>query len=72
MHGLRELGYVEGKNIAFVFRTTEGKSERYSDLAVELVRLNVDIIVVGETQVSAPPRNRPARSQSSCQVSVTP
>jgi putative tryptophan/tyrosine transport system substrate-binding protein len=30
-----------------VFRTTEGKSERYSDLAVELVRLNVDIIVVG-------------------------
>jgi putative tryptophan/tyrosine transport system substrate-binding protein len=47
VQGLRDLGYVEGKNIAFVFRTTEGKSERYSDLAVELVRLNVDIIVVG-------------------------
>ena len=47
MQGLRDLGYVEGKNIAFVFRTTEGKNERYSDLAVELVRLNVDIIVVG-------------------------
>ena len=45
--GLRDLGYVEGKNIAFVFRTTEGKNERYSDLAAELVRLNVDIIVVG-------------------------
>ena len=47
MQGLRELGYVEGQNIAFVFRTTEGKNERYSDLAAELVRLNVDIIVVG-------------------------
>jgi putative ABC transport system substrate-binding protein len=47
MEGLRDLGYVEGKNIAFVFRTTEGKNERYSDLAAEVVRLNVDIIVVG-------------------------
>jgi putative ABC transport system substrate-binding protein len=47
LQGLRDLGYVEGKNIAFVFRTTEGKNERYSDLAAELVRLNVDIIVVG-------------------------
>jgi putative ABC transport system substrate-binding protein len=47
MQGLRDLGYIEGKNIDVVFRTTEGKSERYSDLAAELVRLNVDIIVVG-------------------------
>jgi putative ABC transport system substrate-binding protein len=47
MQGLRDLGYVETKNIAFVFRTTEGKNERYSELAAELVRLNVDIIVVG-------------------------
>src|SRR5919106_5136731 len=47
IQGLRDLGYVEGKNIAFVFRTTEGQNERYSDLAAELVRLNVDIIVVG-------------------------
>src|SRR5919106_172450 len=47
MQGLRDLGYIEGKNIDFVVRTTEGKSERYSDLAAELVRLNVDIIVVG-------------------------
>ena len=47
MQGLRDLGYVEGKNIDVVFRTPEGKSERYSDLVAELVRLNVDIIVVG-------------------------
>ncbi len=47
MQGLRDLGYVEGKNIDVVLRTTEGKSDRYSDLVAELVRLNVDIIVVG-------------------------
>jgi putative tryptophan/tyrosine transport system substrate-binding protein len=43
--GLRELGYIEGKNIAFEFRASGGKSERNVDLAVELVRLKVDVIV---------------------------
>src|SRR5262245_51957094 len=46
IQGLQDLGYVEGKNIAFVFRTAEGNRERYADLAAELVRLKVDIIVV--------------------------
>jgi ABC-type uncharacterized transport system substrate-binding protein len=46
IQGLQDLGYVEGKNIAFVFRTAEGHSQRYVDLAAELVRLKVDIIVV--------------------------
>jgi ABC-type uncharacterized transport system substrate-binding protein len=45
VQGLRDLGYVEGKNIALVFRTGEGKTERYSDLAAELVRLKVDIVI---------------------------
>jgi putative ABC transport system substrate-binding protein len=49
IQGLRDLGYVEGKNTAFVFRTAEGRSERYSDLAAELVRLKVDIIVADGT-----------------------
>ena len=49
IQGLRDLGYVEGKNIAFVFRTTEGETERYADLAAELVRLKVDIIVADST-----------------------
>jgi putative ABC transport system substrate-binding protein len=49
VQGLRELGYVEGKNIAFVFRTAEGNPERYADLASELVRLKVDIIVTDFT-----------------------
>ena len=43
--GLRDLGYVEGKNIGVVFRTAEGKTERFADLAAELVRLKVDIII---------------------------
>src|SRR5262249_19299805 len=45
IQGLRDLGYVEGKNIAIVFLTAEGKSERNADLAAELVRLKVDLIV---------------------------
>ena len=43
--GLRELGYVEGKNIVIEYRYADGKSERLPDLAAELVRLKVDIIV---------------------------
>ena len=43
--GLRELGYVEGKNIVIENRNTEGKFDRISELAAELVRLKVDVIV---------------------------
>jgi putative ABC transport system substrate-binding protein len=43
--GLRELGYVEGQNIAFEFRSAEGKLDRLPQLASELVRLRVDVIV---------------------------
>jgi putative ABC transport system substrate-binding protein len=43
--GLRELGYVEGKNIAFEFRSAEGKLDQLPRLAAELVRLKVDVIV---------------------------
>jgi putative ABC transport system substrate-binding protein len=42
---LRELGYVEGKNIVIEYRYTEGKLERLPDLAAELGRLKVDVIV---------------------------
>jgi putative ABC transport system substrate-binding protein len=43
---LRELGYIEGQNIAFEYRYSEGKPDRLPALAAELVRLKVDIIVV--------------------------
>jgi putative tryptophan/tyrosine transport system substrate-binding protein len=43
--GLRDLGYVEGKNIVIDYRYAEGKSERLPDLAAELVRLKVDVIL---------------------------
>jgi len=43
--GLRELGYVEGQNIAFEFRSAEGKLDQLPRLAAELVRLKVDVIV---------------------------
>src|SRR4030095_17077062 len=43
---LRDLGYVEGQNIAFEYRYAEGKLDRFPELAAELVHLKVDIIVV--------------------------
>jgi len=43
---LRELGYIEGQNIATEYRYAEGKSGRAAELAVELVRLKVDVILV--------------------------
>jgi putative tryptophan/tyrosine transport system substrate-binding protein len=52
--GLRELGYAEGKNIVIEWRFAEGKRERLAELAAELVRLKVDIIVTaGPTTTSA-------------------
>jgi putative tryptophan/tyrosine transport system substrate-binding protein len=43
--GLRDLGYVEGQNIRFEFRSAEGQANRVPELAAELVRLKVDVIV---------------------------
>ena len=50
--GLTELGYVEGKNIVFERRYYEGQLERVPGLAAELVRLNVDVIMVYTTPVA--------------------
>jgi putative tryptophan/tyrosine transport system substrate-binding protein len=47
--GLRELGYVEGQNVVLEFRDGEAKAERLPDLASELVRLKVDVIVTSST-----------------------
>ena len=47
--GLRELGHIEGQNIIIEYRYTEGKSDRLTVLAFELVQLKVDVIVTGTT-----------------------
>lgn len=45
--GLRELGYVEGKNIHVEYRSAEGRPDRFAAMAAEMVRLQVDVIVAG-------------------------
>ena len=51
--GLRELGYVEGKNIVVEYRYADGKDERYGSLAAELVALKPAVIVAWGTDVTA-------------------
>jgi putative ABC transport system substrate-binding protein len=58
--GLRELGYVEGKNVAIEFRSADGKFERLPDIAAELVRLKVNVIVT-----TGPIINGPAKQATS-------
>jgi putative tryptophan/tyrosine transport system substrate-binding protein len=60
IQGLGELGYVEGKNIGLVYRTSEGTSERNAEIAGELVRLNVDIIVVENSTAARAAKNATA------------
>jgi putative ABC transport system substrate-binding protein len=57
MKGLDELGYVEGRNIEFVWRFADGRFERLPDLAVELAKLEVDIIMP-----ATPPAIRAAKA----------
>ena len=54
--GLRELGYMEGKNIVIEWRYAEGKLDRLPAIAAELVRLKVDVIVS-----AGPPNTRSAK-----------
>ena len=54
---LRELGYIEGKNIAFEIRSAEGKLDRFPALADELVRLQVDVLVASSADEAQAFRN---------------
>ena len=47
--GLRKLGYVEGQNLVIEYRSADGRAERFPDLASELVRLKVDVMVTRGT-----------------------
>ena len=50
--GLRELGYVDGKNLLIEYRWAEGKYERFPTLIAELIALNVEVIVTAGTPAS--------------------
>ena len=50
---LRELGWTEGRTVAIEYRWAEGRSERYTDIATEFVRHNVDVIVTVGSAVAA-------------------
>jgi len=52
-HRLRELGWIEGRTVAIEVRWAEGRSERYAEIAVEFVRLKVDVIVTAGPPVFA-------------------
>ena len=61
--GLRDLGYVEGRNLVIEYRSADGRAERFPDLASELVRLKVDLIVTRGRQPPGRPKTRPAQFQ---------
>src|SRR5262249_26580800 len=46
---LRELGWIDGRNVAIEYRWAEGRTERYAEIAAEFVRLKVDLIVAPTT-----------------------
>jgi putative tryptophan/tyrosine transport system substrate-binding protein len=55
--GLRALGHIEGQNIVIEYRFTDGKFERLPDLAAELVRLKVDVLVANTTNAALAAKN---------------
>ena len=57
LQGLRDQGYVEGRNIALEFRFADGRPERLRDMANELVRLKVDLIVTESVLAAREARN---------------
>jgi putative ABC transport system substrate-binding protein len=58
--GLRELGWVEGQNIVIEYRFAEGRFDRLPDLAAELVRLKMDVIVAYATPTAVAAKNATA------------
>ena len=59
--GLEERGYVEGPSLVIAYRSAEGRTERFAELAAELVRAKVDLIVTRGTPATLAAKARPAR-----------
>jgi len=55
--GLRDLGYVEGRNLVIEYRSADGRAERFPDLASELVRLKADLILTRGTPATRAAKN---------------
>jgi putative ABC transport system substrate-binding protein len=54
---LRQLGYVEGQNLMFIYLSADGRNERFSQLATELLKMNVDLIFARGTPATVAARN---------------
>src|SRR5262245_2546376 len=55
--GLRELGYIEGRNLVIEYRSADGRTGRFPDLATELVRRDVDLIITRGTPAALAAKN---------------
>ena len=60
LKGMRELGYVEGRNFVIDYRSGDGRNDRYSELAAELIRGKVDLIVARGTPATQAARKATA------------
>ena len=69
-HELSKLGWIEGKNITIQYRFAEQKNDRLPDLAAELVRLKVDLIVIAGGATSLPAKRATKIGRASCRERV--
>lgn len=64
--GLRDLGYIEGRNLLIEYRSADGKQERFPSLANDLVRVDVDLILAGSTPHALAARQATRTIPSGC------
>ena len=70
LQGLRDLGYVEGRNVVIEYRDAEGNADRFPALAAELVALKVDVIVAAQSTLAALAAKQATRTLPIVSISV--